>query len=115
MREFLDYLDDILDAMNKAEQFTSGLTFEQFEQDDKINFATVRALEIIGEAVRRIPEKIKEEYPKIPWKNIAGMRDRIIHGYDTVNLLMVWNVIKNDIPDLRLLIQQILNDYTKIE
>jgi uncharacterized protein with HEPN domain len=72
----------------------------------------VRALEIIGEATKRLPMTVHEQYPEIPWTGMAGMRDRIIHGYDTVDLQIVWDVVKQDIPEIKPQIQQILADYT---
>ena len=89
------------------------MTYEQFEQDFRINFAVVRALEIIGEATKRLPLSLRDQYPDIPWKRMAGMRDRIIHGYDTVDLEVVWDTVKLEIPQLKPLLQQILADYEK--
>ena len=110
-KDFLVYLEDIIDAMEKAEMFMAGLTDEQFETDLKTNFAVVRAIEIIGEATKRLPMKIRDQYPNIPWKDMAGMRDVIIHGYDNVNLRIVWDVIKQDIPRIKPQIEQILSNY----
>ncbi|MEJ2596763.1 MAG: DUF86 domain-containing protein [Anaerolineales bacterium] len=109
--EFLDYIEDILDSMDKAEILLENVDFKQFETDFRINFAVVRALEIIGEAAKRIPDTVREEYPAIPWRGMAGMRDRIIHGYDTVDLQIVWDVVKKDIPLIKPQIRQILTDY----
>jgi uncharacterized protein with HEPN domain len=109
--EFLDYIEDILDSMDKAEILLENVNFEQFETDFRINFAVVRALEIIGEAAKRIPDTVRQEYPSIPWRGMAGMRDRIIHGYDTVDLQIVWDVVKRDIPLIEPQIKQILTDY----
>lgn len=113
--EFLDYIEDILDAMEKAEILLNETTFEQFEADFRINFAIVRALEIIGEATKRLPMNVRENYPDIPWRNMAGMRDRIAHGYDSINLPIVWHVVKTDIPHLKPQIRQILNDFQDVE
>ncbi len=113
--EFLDYIEDILDAMEKAEILLNEASYEQFAADFRINFAVVRALEIIGEAAKRLPMSVRESYPGIPWRNMAGMRDRIVHGYDSINLPIVWRVVKTDIPDLEPSIRQILEDYAKIE
>ena len=110
-KDFLVYLEDILDAMEKAEMFIAGLTYEQFETDLKTNFAVVRAIEIIGEATKRLPMTIRDQYPNLPWKDLAGMRDVIIHGYDNVNLRIVWDVVKQDIPRIKPQIEQILSDY----
>lgn len=109
--EFLDFVEDILDAMDKAEVLVEGFTYEEFETDFRTNFAVVRALEIIGEAAKRLPVNLREQYPAIPWRGMAGMRDRIIHGYDTVDLQIVWDVVKQDIPEIKPQIQQILVDY----
>jgi uncharacterized protein with HEPN domain len=100
-REFLDFVEDILDGMNKAEVLLEGVSYSQFEKDFRINFAVVRALEIIGEATKRLPEELRQRYPDIPWRGMAGMRDRIIHGYDNVDLQIVWDVVKRDIPEIK--------------
>lgn len=109
--EFLDFVEDILEAMDKAELLLEGVTYDRFEADFRINFAVVRALEIIGEASKRLPEDLRQKYPGIPWKGMAGMRDRIIHGYDNVDLQIVWDVVKKDIPQIKPQVQQILTDY----
>jgi uncharacterized protein with HEPN domain len=109
--EFLDYVEDILDAMDKAELLIVDTTFEQFEADFRINFAVVRALEIIGEATKRLPTMFREQYPDIPWKDMAGMRDRIVHGYDVINLRIVWDTVKHRIPIIKPQILQVLEDY----
>ncbi len=110
-REFLDFIEDILDGMNKAEKLIEGISFSQFEADFRTNFAVVRALEIIGEAVKRLPNELCQQYPDIPWKGMAGMRDRIIHGYDNVDLQIVWEVVKKDIPQIKPKIEKVLADY----
>jgi uncharacterized protein with HEPN domain len=109
--EFLDYVEDIVDAMEKAEILLEDVTFEQFEADFRINFAVVRALEIVGEATKRLPITLRDQYPDIPWKEMAGMRDRIIHGYDNVNFRIVWDTVKQRVPAVKPQLQQILTDY----
>ena len=109
--EFLDHVEDILDAMNKAEILIEDVTFKQFESNFRINYAVVRALEIIGEATKRMPDDIRKQYPEIPWKGMAGMRDRIINGYDVIDLQIVWDVIKIDIPKIKPLMRKILTDF----
>ncbi len=109
--EFLDYVEDILDGMEKAELLISDVNFEDFEADFRINYAVVRALEIVGEATKRLPDFIREQYPDVPWKDMAGMRDRIVHGYDMVDLHIVWDTVMNRIPAIKPIIQQILRDY----
>jgi len=83
--DFLDFIEDILDAMDKAEILLADVTYDQFAGDFRIHYAVVRALEVIGEATKRLPSHLRDEYPAIPWKGMAGMRDRIIHGYDMVD------------------------------
>jgi uncharacterized protein with HEPN domain len=109
--EFLDYVEDILDAMEKAEILVEGITYDQFQSDFRVNFAVVRALEIIGEATKRLPMDLRDHYPSIPWKEMAGMRDRIIHGYDDVNLPIVWETVRQRIPTVKPLIRQVLADH----
>jgi uncharacterized protein with HEPN domain len=108
---FLDYIEDILDAMEKAGVLVEDVDYKSFEEDFRINFAVVRALEIIGEATKRLPIDVRERYPDIPWRGMAGMRDRIAHGYDRVDLQIVWDVVKVDIPRIKPQIKQILQDY----
>lgn len=103
------YLEDIISAMSNAEQFVVGMDYAQFEADLKTNFAVTRALEIIGEATKRLPMSFRDQHPYIRWKDMAGMRDVIIHGYDNVNLKIVWQVIKSDIPLIKAQIQEILD------
>lgn len=95
------YLEDIISAMNNAELFVINMDYEQFEADLKTNIAVTRALEIIGEATKRLPTPFRDQHPHTRWKDMAGMRDVIIHGYDNVNLKIVWQVIKSDIPVIK--------------
>lgn len=109
--EFLDYVEDIIDAMDKAEIALTGVDFDRFTDDFIINFAVARALEIVGEATKRLPQKVRDAYPAIPWRDMAGMRDRIIHGYDNLNLEIMWDVVKQDIPRIKPHLHQIIEDY----
>lgn len=107
-RQIQDYLQDILDAIDAAESFVEGMTFEDFQNDQKTIFAVTRAIEIIGEAAKSIPISWREKYSQIPWKNITGMRDKLIHHYFGVNLQVVWNTVKDEIVRLKPIIQEIL-------
>ena len=80
-----DYLLDILDAMDKAEKFVSGIDNREFIEDDKTVYAVIRSLEIIGEAAKKIPSNIRRRYTGIPWKSLSGMRDKLIHDYMRVS------------------------------
>ena len=100
-REYRDYLVDVFQAIEKIEQFTRGMTFDDFKDDTKTLFAVIRALEIIGEAVKKIPLAVKVKYKEIPWKEISGMRDKLIHEYFGVNIKVVWRTVKEDIPGIK--------------
>ena len=86
------------------------MNFDQFLEDDKTSSAVVRKLEIIGEATKNIPKSITQKYEEIPWKEMARMRDKIIHFYFGVDYEIVWNVIKERLPEIKPAIRQILED-----
>jgi len=111
--EFLDYVEDIIDAMDDAVSCVEGVKREDLVKDRKTIYAVVRALEIIGEAVKRIPAGVRDRYPQIPWKDMAGMRDKLIHEYFGVNIKRVWKTVKEDIPNLKPLFEKILKDFQK--
>ena len=77
------------------------MTYEQFAGDAKTVFAVVRALEIIGEATKKLPQSVRDRYPKVPWREMAGIRDKLIHDYFGVNLAVVWKTVIEDLPGLR--------------
>lgn len=112
-REVGDYIQDIFDAIDKAIKFVEGMSYDEFIQDDKTIFALTRALEIIGEAVKNIPRDFREKYPKIPWKDMVGMGDKLIHQYFGVKLDVVWRAVKEEIPSLKPLFEKILEDLEK--
>ncbi len=109
-REIGDFIEDIINAMNKALKFVEGVSYEEFAKDDKTIFAVIRAIEIIGEAVKNIPEDTKKGYPEIPWKGMAGMRDKVIHGYFGVDIKVVWDTVKKRIPEVKPLFEKMLKD-----
>ena len=104
----IDHLEDILDAIEKATTFVEGMTFETFATDDRTVYAVVRALEIVGEATKRIPSSLRDSYPAIPWREMAGMRDKLIHDYVAVNLVVVWRTAAEDLPLLKQELRRIL-------
>lgn len=104
------FLEDILESINKIEEYTKDLSESDFSNNIERQDAIVRRFEIIGEAVKHISQELKEKYPDIPWKEISGTRDVLIHEYFGVNLKRVWKTIKEDILPFKEQIKQMLKD-----
>jgi uncharacterized protein with HEPN domain len=109
-RNYSHYLEDIQDAIGKVTGFIEGMSREEFEQDEKTAFAVIRALEIIGEAAKSIPDSIKAKYPQVPWREMAGMRDKLTHQYFGVSVQVVWRTATEELPDLGPVISGILKE-----
>lgn len=93
-----EFLKDIQEAVQRIVQYTRGMGYEKFVEDTKTQDAVVRNLEIIGEAVKNLPVEVRAAYPQVPWKGMAGMRDRLIHDYFGVNLDIVWQIVATELP-----------------
>jgi len=111
-RDYFDYLKDILDSIDDIESFIGSMSFEEFKKDKKTINAVVRSIEVIGEATKNIPRTLKDKHKEIPWKRMAGMRDKLIHEYFGVDVEILWKTVKEDIPPLKKLLQEILKQLT---
>ncbi len=100
MRDFVDALNDISESIKLAIEFTEKMSFNDFQYDKKTQFAVIRCFEIIGEATKRLPDEYRNSRQDIPWKAMAGMRDRLIHGYDVVDTELVWKTTQQTLPNL---------------
>jgi uncharacterized protein with HEPN domain len=112
-RYYLDYLNDIVEYAANAIKFIEGYSFEKFITDDKTKYAVFRALEVIGEAAKKIPASMRKRYPEIEWKRMAGMRDKLIHEYMGINYKTVWQTVKVILPLLIKDIQNVIESYKK--
>lgn len=111
-RNYRLYLKDILSAMKAIEKFVCGMELEEFSKDDLTSSAVIRKFEIIGEAARQISQDIKRRHPEVPWKEMAGMRDKLIRAYFGINYTLVWDTAKQIIPQIKPLISEIAKKKT---
>jgi len=109
-RTYIDYITDIAKELERIEEFVEGMSYEEFKRDVKTVYAVIRCFEIIGEAVKNIPEDVRNSYPQIPWKRIAGMRDKLIHAYFGVDYEILWETVKRRVPEIKPLILEVLED-----
>jgi len=114
MRDGIDFLKDIFRAIEDVEEITAGIDLQTFVSNKEKLYSTIHCLEIIGEAVKNLPSEIKAKYTQIPWKKIAGMRDKLIHGYFSVDSERVWITIKRDLPPLKETVNEILKEMESI-
>lgn len=108
-RDYKQYLEDILRAIDSIESFTSGMDQTSFAKNDLVTSAVLRKLEIIGEGAKQIPNHLRDQYPQAEWRKIAGLRDIISHAYFEVSLEIIWDVIENKLPTLKEIVSSMLN------
>ena len=111
--EDLPYLKHIIDAITDTEGSVKKLSEEEFKRSKDIKDATVRRIEIIGEAVKNVSKEFKQKHPEIEWAKIAGTRDVMIHAYFSVDLDIVWGIVKKDLPDLKEKVKAIIKEEFK--
>lgn len=104
------FIKDILDCIQKIEEFTANMKLGEFAKDDKTNSAVVRKLEVIGEAVKNLPAEMRRKYKEVPWSDMAKMRDKIIHFYFGIDYEIVWKVIKKRLPQIKSMMIKILKE-----
>lgn len=108
-RIYVDYLHDMVESAEKAGQFVRGMNLSTFEADDKTVYAVIRALEVIGEAAKKVPSPVQKQM-NLPWRAIVGMRDKLIHEYFGVNRAVLWRTVQEDLPPLKAAIQKLLKE-----
>ena len=109
-RDWKLYVEDVLECIKKVEKYIGDMDFTLFEKDDKTVDAVIKNLETIGEATGHIPDDIKARHKDIPWKEIVGLRNRIVHGYFNIDLKIIWGVIKQELPTLKIQLEHILKE-----
>ena len=100
-RVYTDYIQDILDSIQDIENFIQGMNYEEFRDDRKTINAVIRSIEIIGEASKKIPKSLRDSQPEIPWKKMAGMRDKLTHAYFGIDLEIIWKVVSEEIKQIK--------------
>jgi uncharacterized protein with HEPN domain len=107
------YLRHIIDAFMQIEDYMDGVSYDEFISNKLLQDGVIRQLEVMGEAARNLSEDLRCEYPQIPWRQMIGLRNRMIHAYFNVNLQIIWEIIQGDLPDLKRETKQILDNISR--
>lgn len=102
------FLGHILESIDRIREYTEGLDEDSFAEDDKVQDAVLRRIQIIGEAVKKLPEELRAAHPQVPWRRITGTRDKVVHDYFGIDIELVWMVAESQLPNLAVEIRSIL-------
>ena len=108
-RDYRVYLDDILASARKTQEYASGLTPDELAADVKTLDAVLYNLQVIGEAAKNVPQDVREKYPDVEWQKMAGLRNILVHEYFGIDVEIIWDVVRNKVPQLRQQVEQILS------
>ncbi len=114
-RSYLHFLSDIKEAAGKILEYTEGMTYEDFRTDGRTQDAVIRNFEVIGEATKNLPDDLRARYPAIEWRQVAGFRDIIAHGYFRIDYEILWGIVTEKVPGLKQEIGRILKEEKKRE
>ena len=109
-RDYKVYLQDVVDAAGKVRSYTTGQSFKAFSEDTKTVDAVVRNLEVIGEAIKQVPDDFRSKHADVEWKKIAGLRDILVHQYFGVDVEIIWDIVQNKLPALEAQIRKIIEE-----
>jgi uncharacterized protein with HEPN domain len=109
-RDYLLYLEDIINAIQKIENYTQNMDFHKFSKNEMVIDAVIRNFEVIGEATKNIPEEVKEKYPTVEWKEATGFREVLIHDYFGIDVEAVWDTLKNNLQSFNEHILEVFKD-----
>lgn len=110
-RDLRLFLEDIVHACDKIGRYTVGMTLEKFAKDEKVVDAVARNLEVIGEATKRLPDDLRQRFPDVQWRKMAGLRDVIVHDYFGIDIPLIWDIVQRDVPIARLKVAAILETF----
>ena len=113
--DFRVYIQDILEAIQRIDEYLTGITFEEFSKDNKTIDAVVRNFAVIGEAAKNVPVSVKRKHPEIAWKRMSGMRDKVIHEYFGVDPHILWDTSKIDLPASKQLLKELLSEGSNLQ
>lgn len=114
-RDYRLYLEDILEAICRIERYVEGLDFDRFREDDRTVDAVIKNLAVIGEAAKHVPPAIRRKYPDVPWKQMAGMRDKLVHEYFGVMFDVLWKTVRERLPQVKSNIEAVLREMEEFE